>query len=90
VTDFDQRVDQAFFDQLWQDADLDGATADARWKTWLLAACEAVLEAAIAATPYSGVRRYRAIAAAEHKLRQEALNYEFRSRTAKLAEENAQ
>jgi CRISPR system Cascade subunit CasA len=87
---FDQRVDQAFFDQLWQDADLDGPTADAQWKTWLLAACEAVLEAAIAATPYSGVRRYRAIAAAESMLQACAIKNQFRLSTAKLAEENAQ
>lgn len=85
---FDQRVDQDFFEEFWRDAEFDGPTADAQWKAWLLATCEAVLEAAIAATPYSGVRRYRAIAAAESMLQACAIKNQFRMSTAKLAEEN--
>ncbi len=86
---FDQRVDHAFFDQLWDDADLDGQAADANWKAWLLTNCEAVLESAIAATPYSGVRRYRAIAGAESMLTACAIKHHFKEPTAQVAEENA-
>jgi len=66
---FDRRVDDGFFEQLWEDADRDPEDAQANWGRWLYARCKEVLEAAIDATPYSGPRRFRAIAAAEAVLR---------------------
>lgn len=61
-------IDDAFFSQLWQAAGQAGDVAQAGWRTWLLAQARGVLERAIDATPLPGVRRYRAITAAEAQL----------------------
>jgi CRISPR system Cascade subunit CasA len=71
---FDRRVDEHFFERLWEDADLDPDTAQATWGRWLFEQCRALLAAAIDATPFSGPRRYRAIAAAEGVLYGAAVN----------------
>jgi len=63
-----RRIDEAFFPRLWAAAEAEPTHAQEAWRGWLLGQARAVLDEAIAATPLPGVRRYRAIAAAEARL----------------------
>lgn len=61
----DEEVDSAFFEHLWEDADLAAEEARRRWERTVLELAKAVLEEAIREAPVAAVRRYRAEAAAE-------------------------
>ncbi len=61
----DEDVDRAFFEQLWEDADLPAEEARRRWERTVLDLARAVLEEAIREAPVAAVRRYRAEATAE-------------------------
>lgn len=66
---FDAMVDSSFFEQLWTCVDLSTEAAQRHWGAWLFDAATDLLNQAIDATPFSGPRKYRAIAAAEGLLR---------------------
>ena len=61
----DQRIDEAFFDQLFHLAETED---EAGWGSFLRATADAVFAAALQSLPTAGVRRLKAQAVAEEKL----------------------
>lgn len=62
---YDADVDDIFFPQLWESLDITRDEARLRWQQELFGFARKQLEDAIQSTPFSSVRRYRAISAAE-------------------------
>ncbi|MBF0546389.1 MAG: type I-E CRISPR-associated protein Cse1/CasA [Candidatus Riflebacteria bacterium] len=65
IGQLDTSVDQIFFEHLWQDITMEAGEANLQWAKTVLGLAQQQLNKAMASVPFSSVRKYRSICAAE-------------------------